>query len=97
MFVGILAYIPGAEQCDGFKQAWIGLYSNDNSLSWQWTDGTPFDYNKWGVSQPDKPELQHCVQLFSSSNQCNWHVGDFNNFVCTIKLSSYICKKAPTF
>uniref|UniRef100_A0A914NXQ7 C-type lectin domain-containing protein n=1 Tax=Panagrolaimus davidi TaxID=227884 RepID=A0A914NXQ7_9BILA len=97
MFVGILAYIPGAEQCDGTKQTWIGLYTNDNGISWQWTDRTPFDYNKWGITQPDLPETQHCAQLFSSSNQCNWQLGDFDNFDCYSKLSTYVCKKVPTY
>ena len=31
---------------------WTGLYSNDNELTWKWSDNTPFDYLPWASGYP---------------------------------------------
>uniref|UniRef100_A0A914PJ01 C-type lectin domain-containing protein n=1 Tax=Panagrolaimus davidi TaxID=227884 RepID=A0A914PJ01_9BILA len=44
---------------------WIGLYRQNKSSEWKWTDGTPFDYANWGADSP-RPD-QNCVTQISDS------------------------------
>lgn len=37
--------------CGG--DCWFGLNRIGDSNSWQWVDGTPFDYSNWADGQPD--------------------------------------------
>uniref|UniRef100_A0AC35F8F0 C-type lectin domain-containing protein n=1 Tax=Panagrolaimus sp. PS1159 TaxID=55785 RepID=A0AC35F8F0_9BILA len=94
-FVADLAYWPGADVLDGLKQAWIGLYTEDNNTHWQWTDGTPFDYPNWDPGNPDYPGIENCVEIFLESYITNWKAGQFNNFPCSDVVSKFVCKKSP--
>uniref|UniRef100_A0AC34GYS6 C-type lectin domain-containing protein n=1 Tax=Panagrolaimus sp. ES5 TaxID=591445 RepID=A0AC34GYS6_9BILA len=63
-----------------WKSIWLGLYSVDSGNTWQWTDGSRFDYIAWYQNQP--PQIysgQNCVLLESStvtsgyqSNPCSY-------------------------
>ncbi|VDO29382.1 unnamed protein product, partial [Haemonchus placei] len=56
----------GVEYKKADDLTWIGLKQQNypTSEAWTWTDGTPFDYNAWGPSQPvDKKGRDHCAQV----------------------------------
>lgn len=36
-----------AKQCTEKENFWLGGYYNRSSGSWEWVDGTPFDYTNW--------------------------------------------------
>ena len=56
--------------------------------SWTWSDGTPFDYFKWGAGQPDNINMaESCLALRD---------GYFHDFECHLKRLGFICKKAVT-
>uniref|UniRef100_A0A914QQL6 C-type lectin domain-containing protein n=1 Tax=Panagrolaimus davidi TaxID=227884 RepID=A0A914QQL6_9BILA len=68
---------------------WIGLYSNSNPVdwnsTWQYTDGSPVDYTKWGNHQSH--DNSRCVQLRYDMY--------FENLNCTT-INYGICKKPST-
>ena len=35
------------------RWVWIGLNDRATEDDFQWTDGTPFNYNKWGPKEPN--------------------------------------------
>uniref|UniRef100_A0A914R0R4 C-type lectin domain-containing protein n=1 Tax=Panagrolaimus davidi TaxID=227884 RepID=A0A914R0R4_9BILA len=44
LFVANLAYWSGADVCNGHMQGLVGLFRQEMSAQWQWTDGTAYDY-----------------------------------------------------
>ena len=63
------------------KKCWIGGYTEDKD-TWQWTDGSPWEYTNWGTGQPDRPFDQHKLQLNFNGlgkwdNLESWHKKPF--------------------
>uniref|UniRef100_A0A914Q5A3 C-type lectin domain-containing protein n=1 Tax=Panagrolaimus davidi TaxID=227884 RepID=A0A914Q5A3_9BILA len=64
---------------------WIGLYSNDNEVTWKWSDGSPVDYLPWASGYP-RLNVSSCAYLFNN------RIWDYN---CNDS-QSFICKKPAT-
>uniref|UniRef100_A0A914QGB2 C-type lectin domain-containing protein n=1 Tax=Panagrolaimus davidi TaxID=227884 RepID=A0A914QGB2_9BILA len=64
---------------------WTGLYSNDNEVSWKWSDRSPVDYHPWGSGYP-KLNVSSCAYLYNNA------IYDTN---CSSSLY-FVCKK-PAF
>uniref|UniRef100_A0A914QIJ7 C-type lectin domain-containing protein n=1 Tax=Panagrolaimus davidi TaxID=227884 RepID=A0A914QIJ7_9BILA len=65
---------------------WTGLYSNDNELTWNWSDESPLDYLPWASTNPNR-KVSSCASLKDE------HIYDYN---CSNQFYT-ICKKAgPT-
>uniref|UniRef100_H3AFH6 C-type lectin domain containing 19A n=2 Tax=Latimeria chalumnae TaxID=7897 RepID=H3AFH6_LATCH len=52
---------------------WIGLHDRRQEGHFEWTDGSPYEYNYWDGSQPDDgihsiPEEEDCVQIWYRQN-----------------------------
>ncbi|KAG7219079.1 hypothetical protein INR49_019341 [Caranx melampygus] len=56
---------------------WIGGRSKYLWHSFQWTDKTPFEFERWAFLQPDKEPGEECVEM----NYETW--GYWNNAVCS--------------
>ncbi|KAF7243018.1 C-type lectin domain family 19 member A [Varanus komodoensis] len=73
---------------------WIGLSDLRQESSFEWTDGSPYDYTYWDGNQPDdgihsRPEDEDCVQIWYrySSALRSWNDNSCNRefpFVCKI-------------
>ncbi|XP_023932374.1 macrophage mannose receptor 1 [Lingula anatina] len=62
---------------------WIGLYRNlDGSL--RWYDGTPINYENWGIGQPSSEKDMDCV--YAAKGRGDWQAGR-----CGLAIG-YICK-----
>ena len=87
-----LASIHSMEEIDfvnrattGTQGMWIGGQRKGNSF--QWSDGTAFDYTNWDADQPNKFSYENCILWKSLSSSTKWH--DAN---CGIE-KAYVCKK----
>ena len=68
---------------------WIGLSDLDKNDRFEWSDGTDFNYENWGSSEPNRYNgLEDCVELRSSGtwNDANCYVS--LNFVCEKNIST---------
>ena len=54
--------------------------------TWQWTDGSAYDYFNWFITQPDNLESPVCIHIGGGSSH-EWVDGN-----CKAKLP-FICKK----
>uniref|UniRef100_A0AC35GQ51 C-type lectin domain-containing protein n=1 Tax=Panagrolaimus sp. PS1159 TaxID=55785 RepID=A0AC35GQ51_9BILA len=71
-----------------WKSVWVGLYSVNGGQTWQWTDGSSFDYVYWYNNQyPQIYSGQNCVLLESSTTQSG-----FTTNACSYNWYP-ICKK----
>uniref|UniRef100_A0AC34FZ17 C-type lectin domain-containing protein n=1 Tax=Panagrolaimus sp. ES5 TaxID=591445 RepID=A0AC34FZ17_9BILA len=95
LFLANLVYYPGADVCNGWFDALIGLYSDDNLKTWKWTDGTPVDFLNWLPGDPHHSSTDTCGEMMLSS-VCFWKAGQFNNLPCDNVAAKYICKKVAT-
>uniref|UniRef100_A0AC34GRD1 C-type lectin domain-containing protein n=1 Tax=Panagrolaimus sp. ES5 TaxID=591445 RepID=A0AC34GRD1_9BILA len=84
--------------CVDYDQTWIGLSTPDNNTSWEWTDGTPFDYKNWGMNEPDASGIQNCVVMWirQPCSDLNWDAAptEWDNLQCKRKILNNVCKKA---
>ena len=70
---------------------WIGLERRNNSF--EWTDGSTFDYKNWDTSQPDNLDdpTHKCVEIWDYRSPYSL-IGRWHDTICTRKYS-YVCKK----
>merc|ERR1712117_359348 len=76
------------------RNTWLGALRTgpdpfDNG-SWIWMDGSSFDYDNWGSTQPDNLSgSEFCLHM-------NTHQGNWNDIDCVEKdpnvVASYICQ-----
>ena len=65
---------------------WTGGVTNDNSGTWIWDDGSPFEFTSWESGQPNEDRNKNYpVALYLSYT--SWYDGDRSN------KRSLICKK----
>ena len=63
---------------------WIGGEKNGNSF--QWIDGTAFDFDNWNKDQPNNLDRnQNCLEIYTRKY-------GFNDYGCKTR-ESFICKK----
>jgi hypothetical protein len=52
----------------------IGLHSDDNKVTWKWTDKTPVDFTPWDVEDGNPESGSNCVMagfgIFENNNGC---------------------------
>ena len=70
------------------KHAWIGLEWKENS--YQWTDGSQFNFSNWNSGEPNKPGEENCVEVLHQ-DKTGSH-GYWNDRRCDYNKAP-ICKK----
>ena len=68
--------------------AWIGLLEENNEGEFNWSDGTPFDYDAWLAGEPnnDSGGIGDCGHTWLDSG------GVWNDIICTRTDVGYICR-----
>uniref|UniRef100_A0A914R9Z1 C-type lectin domain-containing protein n=1 Tax=Panagrolaimus davidi TaxID=227884 RepID=A0A914R9Z1_9BILA len=61
---------------------WTGLTSNDNEVTWKWSDGSPVDFLPWASGYPNL-NVSSCVFLYNNR---------IRDYSCTAGFN-FICKK----
>ncbi|WP_437576835.1 CotH kinase family protein [Sorangium sp. So ce887] len=65
---------------------WIGLTDAASEGDFAWTDGTPYDHERWTGGEPNNAgDGEHCVELAS------WASGQWNDMPCYAELP-YVCR-----
>ena len=65
---------------------WIGLFSNDNEQTFQWSDGTPMDFLPWGPGEPYVDTNFNCV-FANSAGIDTLDCSDPGSALCKVKLN----------
>ncbi|XP_030839675.1 alpha-N-acetylgalactosamine-specific lectin [Strongylocentrotus purpuratus] len=47
---------------------WIGLRDTHQEKKFEWTDGTPLQYNNWKHGEPNNWENEDCVEIRNAGN-----------------------------
>ena len=77
----------GEELMDG-RRAWIGLRRPTSSASWQWIDGSVYDYHNWYDDDPDCSG--DCCAAINYVNDGDWIAYTCNHyffFICQMDAS----------
>lgn len=76
---------------------WTGLTDSNELGTFEWTDGTPLDYNNWAPGRPYQATSTTCVDFypdwFAGQNPDPWYNHWDNGMPCDSKLRGFICKK----
>ena len=89
LYVGEADFIAGLAPRDESSNFWIGLKGHYPS-SWQWTDGEPYTFSKWGTNYPYpySTDGENCVLFVDVANHY-WA----NYPYCSIDIKHpYVCK-----
>ncbi|XP_034551047.1 galactose-specific lectin nattectin-like isoform X2 [Notolabrus celidotus] len=66
-------------------RTWIGGYDAVQEGKWLWSDGTRFDYLRWGPGEPNNLGTEHCIVM-------NWAGSYWNDIRCYYHFP-YVCAK----
>ena len=58
---------------------WIGLYSDDDTLSWKWVNGEEVGYTNWGGLEPTEDITELYVHTYARDYNANKPAGVWNN------------------
>uniref|UniRef100_A0A914P7S4 C-type lectin domain-containing protein n=1 Tax=Panagrolaimus davidi TaxID=227884 RepID=A0A914P7S4_9BILA len=68
-----------------YNEPWLGLFSNNNGYTWQWSDGSPVDWFPWEQGYPHTADTYYCA--YASNNGLeNYYCSYHYSAVCKIKL-----------
>ena len=85
------AYESGPNRANS---VWIGMEDRETEASYQWSDGTNFDFTKWRIGEPNnsqwsgaEPQGEDCVHVYLRDD----YVDKWNDAPCD-RLMPFICK-----
>ncbi|KAM7411148.1 hypothetical protein PAMA_021230 [Pampus argenteus] len=50
---------------------WVGGYDAVKEGTWQWSDGSRFDYVRWAIREPNNLGVENCVEMNFGGNYWN--------------------------
>uniref|UniRef100_A0A8D3A2E4 C-type lectin domain-containing protein n=1 Tax=Scophthalmus maximus TaxID=52904 RepID=A0A8D3A2E4_SCOMX len=81
-----LSFLTGVIQMSPTGIAlWTGGHDSITEGGWEWTDGSPFRYIRWGAGNPDDYYGEDCLSIYINSGYWNDDNCDYNR--------GYICKR----
>ncbi|XP_074518338.1 ladderlectin-like [Halichoeres trimaculatus] len=68
----------------GDPSSWIGGSDLDREGTWEWTDGSPFDYDNWCWGQPNNKNGNNRCTFYNAGRRCRsaFPCGDQSPSVC---------------
>ena len=76
---------------DGLNGYWLGLRRSTTGADWVWSDGSHFDFSKWGPDQPPA-DGQRCGH-YGNGQEGDWSANDCNShrdfLLCQINEETY--------
>ena len=86
-----MVFISCLQDPSSIHKSWIGAKRNGNSF--QWTDGSKFDFENWSPGEPNNQGgAEDCIEFDSDPGHT---VHDkWNDSPCSNK-RNYVCKKKP--
>ena len=76
--IGDLAAVPDAGTNDFLQQliqgayVWVGGFHDENTTSWMWSDGTPWNYHNWYPGQPNNGDGVQTHLAFNVDSSGFW-------------------------
>ena len=89
----IIDNMEGYNLC-GHRYCWIGWTDRENAGTWIWTDGSPSDYDSWGVTVSGQPEPgggldANCAHYWGYITQT--HYGRWGDENCENNQLPFLC------
>ncbi|KAH9523861.1 hypothetical protein Btru_047253, partial [Bulinus truncatus] len=80
-------YISNLVKSNNFPPVWIGLHDTSVEKAFEWIDGSPYDFSKWGNTEPNSLTIsEDCGEIERA--------GYWNDINCHIT-RPYICSMRP--
>ena len=84
-------YIIKEKNRKGVGYLWLGGSDKKEEGVWKWSDGSPWEFNRWNPGEPNNGSEAHCLAIVGHKvdkwNDYNCK-DDNNNFVCSQTLCS---------
>uniref|UniRef100_A0A914CTP5 C-type lectin domain-containing protein n=1 Tax=Acrobeloides nanus TaxID=290746 RepID=A0A914CTP5_9BILA len=80
--------------CGSHEHVWIGLTDKNNNGDYEWSDGSPFNYQLWA----HPPTNGQCAVLVADQDTSYQQLGSnffqhWDPISCSTNVRSFICKK----
>uniref|UniRef100_A0AC35GDC2 C-type lectin domain-containing protein n=1 Tax=Panagrolaimus sp. PS1159 TaxID=55785 RepID=A0AC35GDC2_9BILA len=75
-----------------YANIYIGLFTDNIGKTWNWTDGTPFDYPNWITNEPENIYHNKCGAIF---DKFETYTGGYCTYKCDSTLF-FACKRLPS-